>query len=55
MLNEISSTTIDLKSALDNEVDYTKLNISILNGFENHFNSKFEKFEQSKFELNMIA
>jgi lipoate-protein ligase A len=53
MLNEISSTTIDLKSALNVDVDYAKLNISILNGFQEHFNSDFEEIEQSSIE-NMI-
>ena len=43
ILDEISSTTIDLKSALNTEVDYAKLNLSILNGFKEHFNSDFEE------------
>jgi lipoate-protein ligase A len=55
MLNEISSTTIDLKSALNIEVDYAKLSTSILNGFKEHFNSDFEKIEQSFLENKMIA
>jgi lipoyl(octanoyl) transferase len=55
MLNEISSTTIDLKSALNIEVDYVKLSTSILNGFKDHFNSEFEEIEQSSFENKMVA
>jgi lipoyl(octanoyl) transferase len=54
MLDEISSTTIDLKTALNSEVDYVKLNKSILAGFKDHFNSDFELVEQSMFEMNMI-
>ena len=55
MLNEISSTTIDLKSALNVDVDYAKLSASILNGFKEHFKSDFEEIEQSSFENRMIA
>ncbi len=55
MLNEISSTTIDLKSALNIDVDYAKLSISILNGFQDHFNSDFEEIEQSSLENMMIV
>jgi lipoate-protein ligase A len=49
MLNEISKTTIDLKSALKYNIDYSKLTHSILNGFEKYFNSKFK--EISNYEL----
>jgi lipoate-protein ligase A len=55
MLNEISSTTIDLKSALNIEIDYAKLSSSILNGFKEHFNSDFEEIEQSTLENKMIS
>ncbi len=55
MLNEISSTTIDLKSALNVDVDYAKLSESILNGFKEHFKSDFEEIEQSSFENRMIV
>jgi lipoate-protein ligase A len=55
ILNEISSTTIDLKSALNVDVDYAKLSTSILNGFKEHFNSDFEEIEQSSIENKMIA
>ena len=55
MLNGISSTTIDLKSALNVDVDYAKLSTSILNGFKEHFNSDFEEIEQSSLENRMIA
>ena len=51
ILKEISSTTIDLKSALNTEVDYCKLNLSILDGFKQHFNSDFEEVQQSSFEM----
>lgn len=53
MLNEISSTTIDLKSALNIEIDYAKLSSSILNGFKEHFNSDFEEIEQSSLVSKM--
>jgi len=55
MLQEISSTTMDLKSALNIEIDYAKLNTSILNGFKEHFNSDFEEIEQSSLENKMIT
>ena len=55
MLREISSTTMDLKSALNIEIDYAKLNTSILNGFKEHFNSDFEEIEQSSLENKMIT
>lgn len=55
MSNEISSTTIDLKTALNIQVDYAKLSASILNGFKEHFNSDFEKIDQSSIEHLMIV
>jgi lipoate-protein ligase A len=55
MLNEISSTTIDLKSALNTEIDYAKLNLSILKGFKEHFNSDFEEIDHGYLESKMIA
>ena len=55
MSNEISSTTIDLKTALNIQVDYAKLSASILNGFKEHFNSDFEKIDQSYIENLMIV
>lgn len=55
MLNEIKSTTIDLKTALNKEIDYRKLGLSIRNGFEEHFNCKFEKTVQTELEINLIA
>lgn len=55
MLNEISSTTIDLKSALNYEIDYAKLNASIQDGFKEHFNSDFEEIDQEYLENKMIA
>ncbi len=55
MSNEISSTTIDLKTALNIQVDYVKLSASILNGFKEHFNSDFEKIDQSSIEHLMIV
>lgn len=55
MLQEISSTTIDLKSALNIEIDYAKLNSSILNGFKEYFNSDFEEVDHEYLESKMIA
>ena len=55
ILDEISLTTIDLKSALNTEVDYGKLSLSILKGFKEHFNSDFEDVQQSTLENKMIA
>lgn len=54
MLNEISSTTIDLNTALNYKVVYSKLSSAIYSGFREHFNCDFEKIEQSEFELNLI-
>lgn len=45
ILKEISDTTVDLKTALNYEVDYHKLAAVILKGFENHFNTQFKKSE----------
>lgn len=55
MLNEISSTTIDLKSVLNTDIDYAKLNVSILNGFEEHFSSKFEEIDHVYLESKMTT
>lgn len=55
MLNEIKSTTIDLKTALNKEIDYRKLALSIKKGFEVHFNCTFEETEQTELEINLIA
>jgi len=55
LLNEISSTTMDLKSALNIEIDNAKLNTSILNGFKEHFNSDFEEIEQFNLENKIPA
>lgn len=52
MLDEISLTTIDLKTALNCEIDYLRLNQSILSGFKDHFNAEFEQAEQSLFEMS---
>ncbi len=54
ILLEISSTTMDLKSALNYDIDYAKLTASILNGFKEHFNSDFEEIDQSSLENNSI-
>ena len=54
MLEEISLTTLDLKSALNTEVDYGKLSLSILKGFKEHFNSDFEEIDQSSLGIKMI-
>lgn len=43
ILIEISDTTIDLKSALNYEIDYSKLAKAIRNGFENHFKIEFDE------------
>ena len=55
MLAEISSTTIDLKSALNTEIDYAKLNVSILSGFKEHFNSDFEEIDHEYLVSKMIS
>ena len=55
MLNEIKSTTIDLRNALKKEIDYAKLSQSIRKGFEEHFNCTFEETEQTELEISLIA
>jgi lipoate-protein ligase A len=45
ILSEISETTIDLKTALNYEIDYSKLSAAILKGFENHFTVNFDIVE----------
>jgi lipoyl(octanoyl) transferase len=55
MLKEISSTTTDLKSALNMEIDYAKLNVAILNGFKEQYNSDFEEIDHKYLESKMIA
>ena len=55
MLDEISSATIDLKSALHVEVDYAKLSSSILSGFKEYFDSKFELIKQSSIENYLVT
>jgi lipoate-protein ligase A len=50
---EISSTTMDIKSALNYDVDYSKLSQSILKGFMEYFNSDFEEINQSSLENNL--
>lgn len=53
ILAEISSTTMDIKSALNYDVDYSKLSQSILKGFKEYFNSDFEEISQSSLENNL--
>ncbi len=55
MLNEIKSTTIDLRNALKKEIDYAKLSQSIRKGFEEYFNCTFEETEQTELEISLIA
>lgn len=39
---DIINSTIDLKTILNDEIDYSRLKTSLRQGFENHFNVKFE-------------
>ncbi len=55
ILGEISDTTMDLKSALNFEIDYSKLASAIKKGFENHFAFKFEEINYSANLLNSIS
>lgn len=52
MFDEISSTTIDIHSALNCEINYSNLYQSILYGFEEHFNTKFENAENFISSIN---
>lgn len=54
ILKEISDTTMDLKSALNYEIDYSKLAMAILKGFENHFKTKFEESETLKNKIELL-
>ncbi len=40
--NEIVNSTIDLKSILNEEIDYSKLSSSLKQGFEEHFKIRFQ-------------
>ncbi len=55
ILGEISNTTMDLKSALNYEIDYSKLAAAIKKGFENHFEIKFEEINYPTNILNSIS
>lgn len=55
ILKEISDTTVDLKTALDHDIDYSKLTTAILKGFENHFDTKFDVIENPKNILNIVS
>ena len=55
ILSEISNTTIDLKTALNYEIDYSKLAAAILKGFENHFAEKFEIIDHPEDIYNNIS
>lgn len=55
VLSEISSTTIDLKSALNYEIDYSKLAKAIRKGFENHFKIEFVEICVDETEINFMA
>jgi lipoyl(octanoyl) transferase len=53
ILSEISDTTIDLKTALNYSIDYSKLSLALLKGFENHFSEEFEFSEHSQKVYNI--
>ena len=55
VLSEISDTTIDLKSALNYEIDYSKLAKAIRKGFENHFKIEFDEVCVDETETNFMA
>jgi lipoate-protein ligase A len=55
ILTEISDTTMDLKSALNYELDYSKLAKAIRNVFENHFKNKFDELCVDETETNFMA
>lgn len=43
--DELINKTIELETILTEETDYSRLSGCILDGFQNHFNSKFEETE----------
>ena len=43
--NEIIDSTIDLKTILDQEIDYPKLIVSLTDGFREHFKINFDQLE----------
>ncbi len=55
ILKEISDTTVDLKTALDYDIDYSKLTAAILKGFGNHFNTKFDVIDNPQNILNIVS
>jgi len=54
VFSEISNTTIALKSALNYEIDYSKLTKAIHKGFENHFKIEFEEVCLNASETNIM-
>ncbi len=48
--NEIKNTTTNLRSILNEEIDYNRLEGSLLNGFEEYFNTTFEEIGKSERE-----
>lgn len=46
ILNEMDQKTIEIETVLNEPVDYSRLAISLKNGFENYFNIKFEHYER---------
>ncbi len=55
IIDEISDTTIDLKTALHYEIDYSKLATAILKGFENHFTAKFDVIDNPQNVFNNVS
>ncbi|HSL89241.1 MAG TPA: hypothetical protein VK870_08060 [Ignavibacteriaceae bacterium] len=43
---DIINSTIDLKTILNEEIDYSRLKTSLRQGFENHFNVAFELYNE---------
>lgn len=46
---DIINSTIDLKTILNEEIEYSRLKTSLRQGFENHFNVVFESYNEKVF------
>lgn len=53
--NEIDKTTISLQEILDTPVDYERLTVSIVKGFEKHFKMNFEKLPPDFLQTEILT
>jgi lipoate-protein ligase A len=51
---EIDGKTIDLGTILKEKIDYSRLTLALLKGFEEHYNMSFSKISSSHYDLTLI-